>query len=164
MCCDAFSARSNSVSVRSGVLLALLLIASLVGACGGARMATLINSNSTQCLNFPAEGNPILGTPARIHQCDPFKNQTWNLADNQISASGGICLTVKDDATEDGSAVIYAPCDDAPGQHWSEDANGRIVGLGGKCLDVEGGYATDWAPLIITTCSDARTQKWRVQR
>src|SRR5262249_35503382 len=120
--------------------------------------------NSTQCLNFPAEGNPIIGTPVRIHQCDPFKDQQWNLADNQISNSGSICLTVKDDATADGTAVVYAPCRGLPGQHWTPDANGHIVGLGGKCLDVEGGDAVNWAPLIIATCTGTSTQTWRVQR
>jgi len=168
MCFGSSSARPMSArstaSVRAAMLLVLTLSGALAAGCGGVKMATLINGNSTQCLNFPAEGNPIIGTPVRIHQCDPFKNQQWNLADNQISDSGSICLTVKGDSTADGTPVVYAPCRGLPAQHWTEDANGHIVGLGGKCLDVEGGDAVNWAPLIIATCTGAPTQTWRVQR
>ena len=144
-------------------LLALPGVVGLVASCAGTQMATIISGNSDQCLNFPIEGNPVIGTPARIHACDPFKNQQWNVAKGEISASGNICLTVPDDAV-DGTPVVFASCRGAPGQHWSEQENGHIVGIGGKCLDVEGGSAVQWAPVIISTCSDAPTQKWNVQR
>jgi glucosylceramidase len=147
-----------------GLLVVVMLGAVLAASCASVKMATIVNGNSTQCLNLPAEGNNVSGTPARIHTCDPFKDQQWNVAQGEISGTGRVCLTVKNDDTADGTPVVFSSCRGTPAQHWSEEANGHIVGLGGKCLDVQGGSAVQWAPLMISTCSDAATQKWLVQR
>lgn len=165
MCLGFFIApRSILARIRVGSLVTVLLVTALTVACSSVKMATLTNGNSTQCMNFPAEGNPISGTPVRVHQCEPFKDQQWNVADGEIAGSGRICVSVKNDASAEGTPVVFAPCNGTPGQKWTEEANGHIVGVGGKCLDVQGGSAVNWAPLIISTCTDAETQKWLVQR
>jgi Ricin-type beta-trefoil lectin domain len=153
---------SSPTSVHLVGVFAALLTA-LAHGCTSAKMATISNGNSKQCIKMPRAGYPTAETPVRLTQCDPHKNRQWNTADGAISGPGTICVSVDGNATADGTPVLYSACRSAPGQIWTVQPYGRIVGIGGKCLDVKGGAAISWAPLIISQCSDAPTQKWLLQ-
>ena len=58
-------------------------------------------------------------------------------ASQQFVASGGRCLSVRDDnPAANGSEIILQDCTASPSQQWSVHADGTIHGLGGKCLHV----------------------------
>jgi hypothetical protein len=139
------------------------LVTALAAGCTSAKMATISDGNSKQCIKMPRAGYPIAETPVRLTQCDPYKNRQWNTARGEISGPGTICVSVDGNATADGTPVLYSACRSAPGQIWTVQSDGHIVGSGGKCLDVKGGAAVSGAPLIISPCSDAPTQKWLLQ-
>jgi len=139
-----------------------VLLALQSAGCVPAKMATISNGNSKQCIRMPRLGYPTAETPVRLTPCDPY-NKQWNTAEGAISGPGTICVSVDDNATADGTPVLYSACRSAPGQIWSVQPDGHILGVGGKCLDVRGGAAVSRAPLIISRCSDAPTQKWLLQ-
>lgn len=153
----------SAAIVRSASVVVVLL-AALTAGCASAKMSTISNGNSKQCISMPRAGYPIAETPVRLKQCDPYKNGQWNTANGEISGPGTICVSVDGNATADGTPVLYSACRSAPGQVWSVESNGHIIGVGGKCLDVKGGVAVSHAPLIIAQCSEAPTQKWLVER
>jgi len=167
MCRGLTFARPMSTPFPANLLLVsaiAVLCTSLTISCTSAKMATISNGNSKQCISMPRAGYPIAETPVRLKQCDPYKNGQWNTANGEISGPGTICVSVDGNATADGTLVLYSACRSAPGQIWTVEPSGRIVGVGGKCLDVKGGTAVSRAPLIISQCSDAPTQKWLVER
>ena len=155
--------RTPSPACASLVSAFAALVTALSAGCTSAKMATISDGTSQQCIKMPRAGYPTAEKPGRLTQCDPYKNRQWNTARGEISGPGTICVSVDGNATADGTPVLYSACRSAPGQIWTVQPDGHIVGVGGKCLDVKGGAAVSWAPLIISQCSDAPTQKWRVQ-
>ena len=156
------TAAPSSGGVRLGSVLAVLFTA-LASGCTSAKMATISNGDSKQCIKMPRAGYPIAETPVRLTPCNPDKNRPWNTARGEISGPGTICVSVDGNDTADGTPVLYSACRSAPGQIWTVQPDGRIVGIGGKCLDVKGGAPVNMAPLIIAQCSEAPTQRWLLQ-
>jgi ricin-type beta-trefoil lectin protein len=121
-----------------------------------------ISSGATnQCMNVENHGSPVPGTPVHVKECDPWRNQQWDLDNGNIVGIGGFCLDVQGSAATEGAPILYVPCDGRPSQNWNV-FNGAIVGIGGKCVGVQGGVPYDQAPLVLATCNNGPTQQWAV--
>ncbi len=144
---------------RTLISLALLVIlCAELSACATTRQVS--SGTTNQCLNVEWHGYPVAGTPLRVKQCDPWRNQQWSFnKDGSITGVGGFCVDVQSSEVAEGTAVIYVPCNGSPSQKWT--VNGaQLVGIGGKCVDVSGGEPQTWAPLVIASCNGSPTQQW----
>jgi lysophospholipase L1-like esterase len=90
---------------------------------GGANQRWTVNGQTVQalgkCLDAPT--NATAGTKVQIWDCSGAANQRWNLNTNGTisSASSGLCLDVKGNATANGSLVILWTCTAAANQRWT---------------------------------------------
>ena len=135
----------------------MLLSANFLTGCVTAQQVS--SGNTNQCMNVENHGYPVAGTPLKVKQCDPWRNQQWYFNKGQITGIGGMCLDVQGSAAVAGAPILYVPCDGRPSQIWNV-SNNHIVGIGGMCIDIGGGEPNNLAPLILAACNGSDSQVW----
>lgn len=73
---------------------------------------------------------------------------------------GGMCLGVREGASENGTPAQLSVCADVPGQRWRLEDDGHLRGPGGRCLDVRDGDSANGAPVQLWDCADMPQQHW----
>jgi hypothetical protein len=84
---------------------------------------------------------------------------TGNPAAGQVNGRGGLCLSVHNGQTADGTPLELAACDHTGGQQFTPPATGAVRVLG-KCLDVAGGGTAAGTPVQLYTCNGSAAQAW----
>lgn len=142
--------------------LSLMLPTVLLAACATGTKELVI-ANTPICAHVEHHGPLSYDIPVRLNQCFGNQNQEWTVKDGTfVNSSGGLCLTVQGDQTQNFAPVIAAQCTGGPAQRWQFSGT-HLVGLGGKCLDVAGGDVAEGSQLVINACGTSASQQWQVQ-
>lgn len=114
----------------------------------------MYNPQSGKCLD-DSGADTSNGAQLIIWTCsNPLSsNQVWRLQAGPVNSPMGRCLSVKGDATADGTAVTTATCKGNDAQFWTYSADNRLKAYD-KCLDVTNGATavTPRSPPGASTC------------
>lgn len=85
-------------------------------------------------------------------RCNDTTAQNWKVSGTTISHGSTDCLSVLNDATADGSAIVSSTCSQAPGQVWLPDKGGLLNPNSGLCLAVP--QSETGQQLVLASCAD----------
>ena len=109
------------------------------------------------------------GTPALLSTCHPrTAAQQWTyLPDAAPDSTGtlairGKCLAIAGNATRNGSKLVLEPCDGAPGEEWTlqAEANRRVNPASGRCLNDPDFSERSGTQADLADCDSAPIRTW----
>jgi alpha-galactosidase len=101
------------------------------------------------------------GTAAAIWDCNGGYSQVLSVTGTNRISTGGKCLDADNNATANGTRVIWWACGSGTNQQWTFQPDGTIRGVqSGRCLDVREAATGNNSELILWTCSAANNQRW----
>ncbi|OII65493.1 sugar-binding protein [Streptomyces sp. CC53] len=122
-----------------------------------------------KCLDL-SSGSTLAGTPLQLYLCNGTKAQKLRIdgATPADPSTGALkildhCVTPKDGATADGTAVVIADCTGTADQRWTTVAAGAKLRheASGKCLTVPGAATANGTDLVLAACdTDGEAQSW----
>ncbi len=111
------------------------------------------------CLDVPS-ASTANGTTLDVWDCNSGGNQSWNVADDQVSVYATKCLTIGGDGKSAGSAAMITDCGTSSKQSWRLQDDGSLVSLQepGLCLTTA---STDaGAAVTVENCTGDTRQQW----
>jgi hypothetical protein len=79
--------------------------------------------------------NTLAGAVVDAAHCNNTSSQNWDITTTSIEHDSTRCLSIQNDSTQIGTAVVLNPCDASPGQVWLRDKNGYQNPGSGLCLN-----------------------------
>lgn len=104
---------------------------------------------------------PVPRVQLQVWDCNGGANQIWFRASTNTIMSMGLCMDLRDGATQNGTAVILAGCNGGSSQQFRLNANRDIISdAAHKCVDVQDWGTSNGSKLIIWDCTGRPNQKW----
>jgi hypothetical protein len=114
----------------------------------------------SKCLGFRGSGTN--GTQVEAVSCSDA-NTEWDIRRAEVRGFAGKCLTLLNDSTTNGNAVVMAECDNSRSQRWAVSRKGEIryrEYFSNKCVNVVGGNTANGTKLEIRTCNNSAAQRF----
>lgn len=84
-----------------------------------------------------------------VWECNSTNAQNWMMVGDSIRQTSSWCLTTQ--ASQSGSAVALASCNDSPGQVWLRDRSGYFNPQSGFCLSAS--TSKEGTPVTLASCA-----------
>lgn len=156
--------QTTSYTVTVPAREAVLLTVTGTDAPGGARVGSLVGTQSNRCLDIN-NNSTTNGTQAQLWDCNSQNNQRWTYTTGkQLMIYGTKCLDAYNNGTTNGTQAVIWDCNGQTNQQWNLNSDGTIRGVASSlCLDATNAGTANGTKIVLWTCGTADNQKWTLR-